>query len=51
MDDKHAEQLIRALNELNKNLGSIKSHVEGMDKSLSSINADMKSKRRPPMEI
>lgn len=51
LDDKHAEQLVRAINELNKNLGSIKNHIERIDMSLNSINAEMKNKRKPPMEI
>ena len=51
MDDKHAEQLIRAVTDLNKNLSSIRTHIEGIDKSLHSINAEMKNKRKYPMEI
>jgi uncharacterized protein YukE len=51
MDDRHAEQLIRALKELNKNLASINTHAEGVNRSLASINSEMKNKRKPPMEI
>ena len=51
MDDKRADHLIRVINDLNKNLSAIKTHIEGIDRSLNSINADMKNKRKPPMEI
>lgn len=51
MDDKHADQLIRVINDLNKTLTGIKTHIEGIDRSLVSINAEVKNKRRPPMEI